>query len=308
MLEGIVVRSAGAWTRVATPERFYDCRVRGKIRLKGIRTTNPVAVGDRVLLEVEASEQAVITAILPRRNYMIRRATNLSKESHIIAANLDLALVVVTLAEPPTPLEFIDRFLATATAYNIPRGLVLTKQDLPQEKASCADLAICDTYRHADCELFFVSALTGDGLAPLRQTLAGQTTLLAGNSGVGKSSLINALAPDLQLPTAPLSPTHHLGCHTTTFSEMFPLAPAERTYIIDTPGIKGFGVVDFQKEQISHFFPDIFRLGRGCQFDNCLHLQEPHCAVRQALAQGQLPLSRYQSYCSILLDEGHKYR
>lgn len=308
MVEGIVVRSAGTWTRVATPNHTYDCRLRGKIRLKGIRNTSPVAVGDRVELEITPQHDAIITAIHPRRNYMIRRATNLSKETHIIAANLDLALVVVTLTEPPTLLEFIDRFLATATAYGIPRGLVLTKQDLPHETAQCAQLAIDQTYLQADCLLFHVSARTGEGLDALRAALSGKTTLLAGHSGVGKTSLINALDPGRNLPTAPLSPTYHLGCHTTTSSEMYPLDLGLPSFLIDTPGIKGFGVVDFKTEEIAHFFPDIFRIGQQCQFANCLHLHEPNCAVQKALDQGLLAHSRYQSYCSILLDSHRKYR
>ena len=258
---GIVIRSTGSWYDVLSDGIHFSCRARGRIRLKEVRSTNPIAVGDTVLFVPEGPNAGVITAIEPRRNYIIRRATNLSRESHIIAANLDLAAVVVTLVAPPTPLEFVDRYLATAQAYDIPQLV-----------------------------------------------LEGKTTLVAGHSGTGKSSILNALEPTLALRTAPLSESHGLGQHTTTFAEMYPLSIAPNTYVIDTPGIKGFGVIDFDRHEVSHFFPEIFTTGKQCKYPDCLHNTEPGCAVVAAVEHGNIPYSRYQSYLSILCDEGGKYR
>jgi len=305
---GIVTRSTGSWYQVLHEGSTLSCRSRGRIRLKGIRATNPIAVGDRVRFTIETDGSGVIESIEPRSNYIIRRATNLSKEYHIIAANLDLAIVMVTLCAPPTPLPFIDRFLATAQAYRIPATVVLAKQDLPEERAATQEADLESIYRQAGYQVLALSATTGEGVDALRQMLTGRTTLIAGNSGVGKSSLINALAPDLHLRTAPLSAVHGIGQHTTTFSEMFTLDASAGTHVIDTPGIKGFGVVDFERGQISHFFPDIFALAPQCQFANCLHDQEPRCAVRAAVESGHLAISRYISYLDLLHGEGEKYR
>lgn len=306
--EGIVIRSTGSWYTVEHASQQYECRPRGRIRLKGARTTNPIAVGDRVRFFPENETLGVITEILPRRNYIIRRATNLSKETHIIGANLDLAAVVVTLTTPPTLLEFIDRFLATACAYRIPSVVLLAKQDLDSERAAADAIGFESIYAAAGCAVLRISATSGEGLPGLNALLAGKTTLLAGHSGVGKSTLINSLQPNLHLKTAPLSTAYGLGQHTTTFSEMFTLNLAPCTRIIDTPGIKGFGVVDFAREDIAHFFPDIFSIGQQCRFGNCLHEHEPGCAVIAALDDGQLAPSRYDSYISLLHDEHEKYR
>ncbi|PIE83840.1 MAG: ribosome small subunit-dependent GTPase A [Bacteroidia bacterium] len=305
--EGLVVRATGSWYSVEHGGEVVECRARGRIRLKGVRSTNPIVVGDRVEFTL-ADGAGVIHRILPRRNYIIRRSINLSKETHIIAANLDAAYVVVTLTEPATPLEFVDRFLATATAYSIPGVVVLNKQDLPGEREASEAMGMRYIYREAGYEVLAVSATTGQGIEELRDRLAGRRSLIAGNSGVGKSSLVNALEPGLDLKTSPLSENYQLGRHTTTFSEMFRLSFGEGTYVIDTPGIKGFGVVEFGREEISHFFPDIFALKGACRFGNCLHDQEPGCAVRAAVEAGELAPSRYVSYLSLLADDQDRYR
>ena len=307
-LRGIVIRSTGSWYDVLSGDTRFSCRARGRIRLKEVRSTNPIAVGDAVLFVPEGPDVGVITAIEPRRNYMIRRATNLSRESHIIAANLDLAAVVVTLVAPPTPLEFVDRYLATAQAYGIPQLVILNKQDLPEEQDEATSLGIRAIYENAGATVVELSASTGLGLERLRTLLKGKTTLLAGHSGTGKSSILNALEPTLALRTAPLSESHGLGQHTTTFAEMYPLTIAPNTYVIDTPGIKGFGVIDFDRHEVSHFFPEIFTTGKQCKYPDCLHYTEPGCAVVSAVECGHIPYSRYQSYLSILCDEGGKYR
>lgn len=307
-LEGVVARSTGSWYAVLHGSAVYRCRARGRIRLKGVRTTNPIAVGDRVHFTLEGEAQGIITEIAPRRNYIIRRATNLSRETHIIAANLDLAAVVYTSTAPLTPLEFVDRVLATAQAYRIPGLLVLNKQDLLAEREAAHRMGLRGIYEHADYRVLELSTITGQGCAELEGELKGKTTLLAGASGVGKSSILNMLCPSLSLRTAPLSDTLNLGQHTTTFSEMHALDMAPDTYLIDTPGIKGFGVVDFQPEEVSHFFPEIFRLSSACRFTNCQHEHEPGCAVLAALDCGEISPSRYDSYVSLLHDQAGKYR
>ena len=307
-IEGIAIRSTGSWYSIEHDGKQYECRTRGRIRLKGARTTNPIAIGDRVLFFLENENQGVITEILPRRNYIIRRATNLSKETHIIAANLDLAAVVVTLTAPPTLLAFIDRFLATACAYRIPSVVLLAKQDLATERNTADELNFEAVYATAGCSVLRISANSGQGITDLSTLLTGKTTLLAGHSGVGKSTLINTLQPSLNLKTAPLSSAYGLGQHTTTCSEMYSLSFAPNTRIIDTPGIKGFGVVDFAREEIAHFFPDIFSISQHCRFGNCLHEHEPGCAVIDALDNGTLAPSRYDSYISLLHDDHEKYR
>lgn len=306
-LDGLVLKATGSWYAVEHEGRIIECRVRGKIRLKGIRTTNPVVVGDRVRFIMEGSN-GVIQSINPRSNYIIRKSINLSKETHIIAANIDHAYVVVTLCEPPTPLEFIDRFTATATAYNIPATILLNKQDLADERETAARIGLRYIYKAAGYNVRAVSTTTGEGIPELAQELAGRISLMAGNSGVGKSSLINALQPGLHLKTASLSESFSLGKHTTTFSEMHRLNIGEDTYVIDTPGIKGFGVVDFKPEEVSHFFPDIFAYSPECKFSNCKHHLEPGCAVIQAVEEGRLAPSRYSSYLSLLDDGDEKYR
>lgn len=303
--EGRVIKNTGSSYIVRLDDaRELPCRIKGNFRIKGIRTTNPVAVGDNV--EIAGG---YITAISPRRNYIIRRASNLSKESHILAANIDQALLVVTVAHPETSLTFIDRFLATAEAYSIPAILVINKCDLLtteplRERAHEWE----KLYSGLGYTCLLVSAQTGEGLTALQNCLKGKTTLLSGNSGVGKSTLINDLIPNADVRTAPVSLTHDTGMHTTTFSEMFELPQGGR--IIDTPGVKGFGTIDFGKYEVSHYFRDIFALSKDCRYGNCLHTVEPGCAVLEALEDGRLAPSRYASYLSILEEaqEAAKYR
>ncbi len=310
-MEGIVIRNTGSHYVVlpddGSPE--VNCKIKGNFRIKGIRTTNPVAVGDRVTVGPPAHDgTAYITAIAPRRNYIIRRASNLSKESHIIAANIDRAMLVMTLAHPVTSLTFVDRFLATASAYDVPAILVINKIDLLDDEEDQELLeAVSYLYRSIGYEVAQVSARSGAGIEELRELLAGKITLLSGNSGVGKSTLINDLIPGLDLRTAEISAVHDTGMHTTTFSEMFMLPGGGA--IIDTPGVRGFGTIDFDKYQVAHYFPELFEASRDCRFGNCTHTHEPGCAVLQALEEGRIAQSRYSSYLSILEDsEEDKYR
>lgn len=314
-MTGTVIRNTGSHyvVRVHDPENGtpedVNCKVKGNFRIKGIRTTNPVAVGDHVQLSEPAPDDTYyITAVEPRRNYIIRRASNLSKESHIIASNLDAALLVVTLAHPTTSLVFIDRFLATACAYDVPAIIAINKVDLLAEPEDRELLeAVTYLYRSIGYEVLHLSARTGAGIDGLRKTLHDKVTLFSGNSGVGKSSLINALIPGVEVRTAEISAIHDTGMHTTTFSELFELPGGGA--IIDTPGIKGFGTIDFDKYDVAHYFPEIFRIGRECRFGNCTHTHEPGCAVLAALDEGLISQSRYNSYLSILEDgEEGKYR
>lgn len=267
-MDGLVIKNTGSWYVVHTDNgEDVNCKIKGNFRLKGIRTTNPVAVGDRVTISVNPDGNAFITAIQPRKNYIIRRASNLSKESHIIAANLDCAFLVVTLAHPVTSTTFIDRFLATAEAYRVPAVLLINKVDLltdDDDKEYCE--AVASLYRTIGYDVLEISALTGEGMTELRERLKDKISLFSGNSGVGKSTIINALLPDLELRTGSISDMHDTGMHTTTFSEMFPLP--EGGWIIDTPGIKGFGTIDFDKHEIAHFFPEIFKISADCKYGN----------------------------------------
>ena len=308
-MDGLVIKNTGSWYVVHTDNgEDVNCKIKGNFRLKGIRTTNPVAVGDRVTISVNPDGNAFITAIQPRKNYIIRRASNLSKESHIIAANLDCAFLVVTLAHPVTSTTFIDRFLATAEAYRVPAVLLINKVDLltdDEDKEYCE--AVASLYRTIGYDVLEISALTGEGMTELRERLKDKISLFSGNSGVGKSTIINALLPDLDLRTGSISDLHHTGMHTTTFSEMFPLP--EGGWIIDTPGIKGFGTIDFDKHEIAHFFPEIFKISAECKYGDCTHTHEPGCAVLKALDQHYISQSRYASYLSILDDTNpDKYR
>ena len=307
-MNGRVIKNTGSWYVVRTDEcKDYNCKVKGNFRIKGIRTTNPVAVGDIVDITVNADGTAFIVKIAPRTNYIIRRASNLSKESHIIAANLDRALLVVSLTEPATSTTFIDRFLATAEAYQVPVTIVINKTDLYTDELAEYYEAIKYLYESIGYEVLGVSATTGDGVDRVRDVISKGITLFSGNSGVGKSSLINALIPGLELRTANVSTSHHTGMHTTTFSEMF--AIGTDAYIIDTPGVKGFGTIDFDVNEVSHFFPEIFRISANCRYGNCTHTHEPGCAVLKAVDESLISQSRYASYLSILEDgtEG-KYR
>lgn len=311
-MKGTVVRSTGSHY-VVVPDGGSEeilCKAKGSFRIKGIRTTNPVAVGDRVTVGQPGSDGvAYITAIDTRRNYIIRRASNLSKESQIIAANIDLAMLVVTLAHPTTSTTFIDRFLATAAAYNVPALIAINKVDLLTDDEDRELLeAVAYLYRSIGYEVIELSAQAGEGLDALRDVLRDKRTLVSGNSGVGKSTLINRLIPDLNLKTGEISAVHDTGMHTTTFSQLFDLPEGDGA-IIDTPGVRGFGTIDFDRYEVGHYFPELFKLSSECRFGNCTHTHEPGCAVLAALDEGRIAQSRYASYLSILddADEG-KYR
>lgn len=308
--EGTVVRTAGAsyWVRPASGGEPAECRVKGKFRLKGIRTTNPVAVGDKVTVTPAAGGISYISEISPRKNYIIRRASNLSKESHILAANLDQAFLVISLRKPDTPLVFIDRFLATCEAYDIPAVIVLNKADIlePEDAELVEGMRIL--YEGLGYGFILTSAETGEGIEDLREATAGKLSLMAGNSGVGKSTLINRLVPGLNLKTGKISDIHHTGMHTTTFSEMVMLPYGGE--LIDIPGVKGFGMIDFKKEEVSHYFPEIFKASKRCRYADCRHTGEPGCAVKEDVENHYISESRYNSYLNILeeLEEGEKYR
>ncbi len=310
-MRGRVIINTGSSYIVETEDlKRLNCKVKGNFRLKGIRTTNPVSVGDYVTVQPPApgGETAFITAISPRRNYIIRRASNLSKESHIIASNLDLAALIVTLKHPETSLNFIDRFLATAEAYNVPAMLVINKTDL-QDQPEDRELldAVTYLYKTIGYPLVQLSAKTGQGIDTLRNALHDKTTLLSGNSGVGKSTIINDLVPGVDARTADLSASHDQGTHTTTFSSLYHLPGGGS--IIDTPGIRGFGTIDFDRYEVAHYFPEIFSLSKECRFSNCTHTHEPGCRVLRAVDNHEIAASRYNSYLSILQDiDEDKYR
>lgn len=299
---GVVMRATGSWYEVACGGCRIRCRIRGRLRLRGVRSTNPVVVGDSVECLSDENGDWTIVDIRPRRNYVIRRASNLSKESHIIAANLDRALLMVTLQAPPTPPEFVDRFLVTCEAYKVPVVILLSKADLQDPAAMAAFRAV---YEGAGYEVAEVSTRDGRGLERVGELLAGRTTLLSGNSGVGKSTLVRAIDPSLDIRTGELSESHGKGRHTTTFSTMYPLSGGGA--VIDTPGIKGFGLLDIDRDELWHYFPEMLRTAPGCRFYNCTHTHEPGCAVREAVAEGAIDAGRYESYLKIL-DEDDKYR
>lgn len=302
--EGVVIESTGSWYKVEVGGTIHDCRTRGRLRLKGVRSTSPVVVGDCVQVEFTDAGEGMIVAIEPRRNYIIRRASNLSKESHIIAANVDCAAVVVTIAAPVTAPEFVDRFLVTCEAYKVPAVVILNKIDTarnhPEKLEEFRQIYSSAGYRIIEC-----SALTGEGVEEVVELLRGKTTLLSGNSGVGKSTLVNAIEPSAAAKTGEISEAHLQGKHTTTFSHVYPLSFGGR--IIDTPGIRGFGLIDINPEELYHYFPEMMRVSEGCRFYNCTHTHEPHCAVTAAVADGEISISRYESYLKILDDDG-KYR
>ncbi|MBR4119437.1 MAG: ribosome small subunit-dependent GTPase A [Bacteroidales bacterium] len=307
-MRGLVTKNTGSgyWVRLDNGKTLL-CKVKGNFRLKGIRTTNPVAVGDYVKVEEVGGGVAYIKEIEERKNYIIRKASNLSKESHILASNLSQTLLIVTIVHPQTNLVFIDRFLATAEAYRVPAILVFNKIDLYNEEEQELLDAVINLYETIGYKCLKVSAATGEGIESLQGELEGKTTLLSGNSGVGKSSIINAIIPNANLRTGNISSSHGKGMHTTTFSEMFDLPTSGA--VIDTPGIKGFGTIDFKETEVSHYFPEIFRESANCRFGNCTHRNEPGCAVLKALEEQRISQSRYASYLSILEDiTDGKYR
>lgn len=308
MNKGLVIKNTGSWYLVKTDDdRLVECKIKGNFRLKGIRSTNPIAVGDRVQIALNAEGTAFITEIEDRKNYIIRRASNLSKQSHIIAANLDQCLLIVTVNYPETSTIFIDRFLASAEAYRVPVSLVFNKTDRYTEDEQRYLEALIHLYTHIGYPCYRVSALHQSGLQELKDSLAGKVTLFSGHSGVGKSTLINAILPGQQLKTGEISEYHNKGMHTTTFSEMFPVEG--NGYIIDTPGIKGFGTFDMKDEEVGHYFKEIFEMSAQCKYGNCTHRHEPGCAVREAVENHYISESRYTSYLNILEDkEEGKYR
>ncbi|MFD2598371.1 ribosome small subunit-dependent GTPase A [Sphingobacterium corticis] len=306
-MAGLVTKSTGSWYQVlGDDQQRYECRIKGKFRTKGIKTTNPIAVGDRVTIELEQEEGvAVITTLEPRRNYIIRRSINLSKQTQIIGANLDLALLVVTLASPPTSMGFIDRFLVTAEAYSIPAVLVFNKLDLFSDEGLEILQEYQSVYTNIGYTCLSVSALEQTGLDELRAMLQDKITLVSGHSGVGKSTLINALIPNVSLKTGQISSWSDKGKHTTTFAEMLPLPFGGN--LIDTPGIRELGIVDIEPQELSHFFPEMRERLNQCRFNNCRHVNEPGCAIIDAVEEGDIELSRYESYLSMYHNEDSRH-
>jgi len=311
--KGLVIKSTGSWYTVKTTEgSLIESRIKGNLRLKGIRSTNPIAVGDHVELTVSKEDNSTdgqivgfISKILPRTNYIIRKSPNLSKESHIIAANIDQAFLIVTIEFPITTTTFIDRFLVSAEAYRIPCHLIFNKIDLYNEEQTQLMNSLIDIYTKVGYRYLKLSAKKNIGFDELRKMMSNKTNVFSGHSGVGKSTIINSIQPDMMLKTGIISEAHFSGKHTTTHSEMFELDFGG--YIIDTPGIKGFGVLEMEKEEISHYFPEIFKSLDGCQYYNCTHTHEPQCSVKKSVENGEIAQSRYNSYLG-LLDSEEKYR
>ena len=313
MGKGLVIRSTGSWYSVKTDlGDILDCRIKGKLRMKEVRTTNPVAVGDRVEFELQHDETSkdgvtgIISGVEPRKNYIIRKASNLSKESQIIAANIDHAYIVVTVNYPITLPGFIDRYLISALAYRIPASLVFNKIDLYTEKDYEKLEEYLNTYESIGYKCYQVSAEKNFNISSLFDDLKGQISLFSGLSGVGKSSILNRIDPTLELKTGLISDHHQQGKHTTTFAEMFEIKGGG--YLIDTPGIRGFGVIDMEKTEISHYFPEMFGLLGQCRFFNCTHVHEPGCAVKSAWEKGEIPATRYESYLSLIGEDNGRYR
>ena len=307
-MKGFVIKNTGSWYSVKTDDgKVVECKIKGNFRLKGIRSTNPVAVGDHVEIALNQEGTAFITHIDERRNYIIRKSQNLSKQSHIIAANVDQAFLIVTVNYPQTSTTFIDRFLASAEAYSVPVVLVFNKRDILSDDERHYQQSMVHLYETIGYECREISAATGEGVEGLHKLLKGKITLLSGNSGVGKSTLINQILPGANLRTAEISDAHNTGMHTTTFSEMLELP--EGGYIIDTPGIKGFGTFDMEPEELTSYFREIFHFSKDCKFSNCTHTHEPGCAVLKALEDHYIAQSRYQSYLGMLEDKDeNKYR
>lgn len=307
-MEGLVIKNTGSWYQVKTTDgRYFECKIKGNLRLKDIKSTNPIAVGDKVAFVETTEEVGFISEILDRRNYIVRRSSNLSKQAHILAANLDLVALIATVNYPETSPIFIDRFIASAEAYNIPVCLIINKTDLYNEDEMEYVHGLKSLYEHLGYPVHLTSSRDAETLEPLLEYLHNKTTLVSGNSGVGKSTLINLIAPHSMAKTGEISSYHNKGMHTTTFSEMFELINGGA--IIDTPGIKGFGTIDMDVNEISHYFKEIFAVSAQCRFTNCTHVHEPGCAVIKAVENQTISQSRYQSYQSILSDfDNGKYR
>lgn len=309
-MTGIVYKSTGSWYSVKTEENeVFECRIKGKFRMKGIKSTNPIAVGDVVDFELDQSTDEVagiIHNIHDRKNYIVRKSVNLSKQTHIIASNIDIVFLLVTINNPPTTTSFIDRFLVTAEAYGIEAVIIFNKIDTYDEATLDEQLYLQYVYSNIGYKCLRISAAEGKGIEELKEMMKGKVSMFSGHSGVGKSTLVNALEPSLNLKTKQISEQHQQGQHTTTFAEMFDLSFGAR--IIDTPGIRGFGIVDMEKQEIGDYFPEFFALKDQCKFNNCLHKEEPHCAVKAALDNDEIAWSRYKSYIQILEGEDENYR
>ncbi len=301
-LKGTVIRSTGSWNTVLLENgSAVECRLRGQFRIKGLRTTNPITVGDHVEITIDRTKDdtGIIEKIHERKNYVIRKSVNLSKQAHIIASNLDQALIIATVEQPRTSFGFIDRLLCTTEAYGINSAVLINKIDLYHSKKSKDMLEdYLNTYNQIGYKTFATSATTGEGITALKNWMKDKVTLISGHSGVGKSTVINALQPKLDLKTGEISEVHQKGQHTTTFAEMFPLE--EGGYIIDTPGLKEFGMIDMTPEEVSHYFPEIFNASDSCKFNNCTHINEPGCNVKLSIEEGSIPKTRYTSYLSIV--------
>lgn len=309
-MTGLVYKSTGSWYSVKAHDgRFYECRIKGKFRIKGIKSTNPVAVGDMVDFELDETADTVtglIHTIHERKNYIIRKSVNLSKQVHIIAANIDKVFLLVTINNPPTTTSFIDRFLVTAEAYGVEAVIIFNKIDTFDEDALNEQLYLQYVYSQIGYTCLRISSTEGKGIDKLKEIMTGKVSMISGHSGVGKSTLVNALDPSLNLKTKEISEQHSQGQHTTTFAEMYDL-PFDAK-IIDTPGIRGFGIVDMEKEEVGDYFPEFFALKNQCKFNNCLHKDEPYCAVKEALENDEIAWSRYRSYIQILEGEDEHYR
>ena len=301
MLQGIVYKSTGSWYLVKSKNNFFECRIKGKIRLKDISTTNPIAVGDLVKFEMESNGKGVISDILPRVNYIIRKSVNLSKQYHIIASNIDISVLVVTLNNPITSTNFIDRFLVSCKAYDIPVIIAFNKKDTYIDKESDEIEKLINTYRTIGYKCKLISAKYGYRVDEIIKLIRNKTCIISGHSGVGKSTLINSISPNLKLKTKEISSSHKQGRHTTTYAEMFDLD--SNIKIIDTPGIRGFGLVDITKYELGDFFPEFFEAKQKCKFKNCLHLDEPDCNVKIKVKKGEIYQSRYNTYLDMLKDQ-----